>query len=92
MTTTKLANFPKKPSPSEKAAEDFINAAPDSKNIKTKGVIKGNKQQISLTIKPELLDKVDELAVELGQSRAAIINMAIYRAVEHGLIIEGRRK
>jgi len=48
----------------------------------------GNKQQISLTIAPALLVKIDKLAAELGQSRAAVINMAIYRAVEHGLIKE----
>lgn len=73
------------------AADAFISGAPDSA-AKVRGVKKGNRQQISLTIKPELLDKVDELATELGQSRAAVINMAIYRAVEHGLIIDGLRK
>ena len=75
----------------EAATADFIAGAPDS-GTATKGVKKGNKQQISLTIAPALLVKVDELAAELGQSRAAIINMAIYRAVEHGLIIDGLRK
>lgn len=69
------------------AADAFISGAPDA--ARTKGVKKGNKQQISLTITPALLQKVDELAVQLGQSRAAIINMAIYRAVEHGLVIDG---
>jgi biotin operon repressor len=53
-----------------------------------KGVRKGNKQQISLTIAPGLLVKVDELAAQLGQSRAAVINLAIYRMVEHGVMIE----
>ena len=72
----------------ESAAADFIAGAPDSSS-KTKGVKKGNKQQISLTISPALLAKVDELAEKLGQSRAAVINMAIYRAVEHGVSIEG---
>ena len=52
----------------------------------------GNKRQISLTINPALLDKVDAMAAELGQTRAAVINMAIYRMVEHGLTIEGLRK
>lgn len=68
-------------------AESFISGAPDSE-AQPKGVRKGNKRQISLTITPALLQRVDELAAELGQSRAAIINMAIYRAVEHGLIKE----
>lgn len=76
--------------PQRKTADDFIAGAPDSavEQPKPKGVIKGKKQQISLTITPSLLEKVDELAAELGQSRAAVINMAIYRAVEHGLLKE----
>ncbi len=68
-------------------ADDFIAAAPDAEP-KARGVKKGNKQQISLTIAPALLVKIDNLAAELGQSRAAVINMAIYRAVEHGLLKE----
>ncbi|KAE8436895.1 ribbon-helix-helix protein, CopG family [Vreelandella piezotolerans] len=68
-------------------ADAFISGAPDAE-AKPRGVRKGNKRQISLTITPALLQRVDELAAELGQSRAAIINMAIYRAVEHGLIKE----
>jgi hypothetical protein len=79
-----------KPS-SQKTAEAFIAGAPDAE-AKPRGVRKGNKQQISLTIAPALLAKIDELAAELGQSRAAIINMAIYRAVEYGLTIDGLRK
>ena len=38
---------------------------------------------------PDLLAKVDAIARRLGQSRAAVINMAVYRLVEHGLTIEG---
>lgn len=85
MTITK----PKPKSPS--SAEAFIAGAPDSE-AKPRGVKKGNKQQISLTIAPALLTKIDEMAAELGQSRAAVINMAIYRMVEHGLTIDGLRK
>lgn len=72
------------------AADAFISGAPDAP--RARGVKKGNKQQISLTIAPNLLLKIDELAAELGQSRAAVINMAIYRAVEHGLTIDGLHK
>lgn len=74
----------------EAAAEAFISGAPDAPKLH--GVRRATKQQISLTIAPALLEKVDRLAAELGQSRAAVINMAIYRAVEHGLDIEGLRK
>lgn len=72
---------------SKATADDFIAAAPDAET-KIKGVKRGNKQQISLTIAPALLERIDNLAAELGQSRAAVINMAIYRAVEHGLLKE----
>jgi hypothetical protein len=85
MAITKRTN---KPAPN---ADDFITGAPDGA-AKVAGVKKGNKRQISLTIAPELLAKVDQLAAHLGQSRAGLINMAIHRAVEHGLVIDGLRK
>lgn len=44
-----------------------------------KGVRKGSRLQISLTIAPDLLARVDGLADEMGQTRAAVINLAIYR-------------
>lgn len=73
------------------AADAFISGAPDSAASapKARGVKKGNKQQISLTIAPALLLKLDELAEQLGQSRAAVISMAIHRAIEHGVEVDG---
>lgn len=59
--------------------EQFISGAPDA--TKARGVRKGNRLQISLTIAPELLTQVDAMASKMGQSRAAVINMAIYRTV-----------
>jgi predicted transcriptional regulator len=53
-------------------------------SARASGVRRGTKQQITLTIAPELLAKVDELAQRMGQSRAALINLAIYRTVERG--------
>ena len=50
------------------------------------------KKLISLKIAPTLLERVDQLAAELGQSRAAVINLAIYRAVERGLEFDGLGK
>ena len=71
------------------AAEDaFIQGAPDAKTeaaptaVYEKGIAKGNKRQITLTIAPELLRKVDEVAKRTGQALAAVINMAIFRALE----------
>lgn len=59
--------------------EGFIGKAPDAGR---KGVIRGKKEQITLTIAPELLAKVDALAGRMGQSRAALINRAIYELAE----------
>lgn len=74
---------------SDAAAEAFISGAPDASPAKPRGVVKGRRQQITLTIPPVLLERVDALAAELGQSRAAVINLAIHRAVEHGLSFDG---
>ena len=57
----------------------FIGKAPDAHR---KGVIRGRKEQITLTIAPDLLAKVDEMASRMGQSRAALINRAIYELAE----------
>ena len=62
-----------------KAVEAFIGSAPDARR---KGVIRGRKEQITLTIAPELLAKVDEMAGRMGQSRAALINRAIFELAE----------
>ena len=47
-----------------------------------KEFIRGRKEQITLTIAPDLLAKVDEIATRMGQSRAALINRAIYELAE----------
>ncbi len=76
-----------------KAVDAFISGAPDAVPAvavkAAKGVMLGHKRQITLTIAPELLARVDELAAQIGQSRAATINLAIRQAVERGLTIEG---
>lgn len=46
------------------------------------GVRKGARLQISHTIVPDLLVKVDKRAEAMGQSRAAVINLAIYEWLE----------
>ncbi len=81
---------PKTPE-STSAADAFISGAPDAARAPRPTML-GNKRQISLTINPALLEKVDAMAAEMGQTRAGIINMAIYRMVEHGVTIEGLRK
>jgi hypothetical protein len=59
--------------------DGFIGKAPDAGR---KGVMRGRRAQITLTITPGLLAKVDEMASKMGQSRAALINRAIYELAE----------
>jgi len=80
-----------KPKPVTQSAESFLRGAPDARSetaapaspgVYEKGIPKGNKRQISLTIAPEMLRKVDEVAKRTGQARAAVINLALYKAIE----------
>lgn len=88
-----MAITKKKPAAETKAADDFISGAPDAATIqaetkKPKYVKKGKKVQITLTIAQPLLERVDEMAARLGQSRAAVINFAIFQGLESGLQID----
>lgn len=69
-------------------ADAFISGAPDAAPGPRR-VRKGRKVQITLTITEPLLARVDELAVHLGQSRAAVINLAVMQMLQTGLRIEG---
>lgn len=79
--------------PTEDAQEQFIQAAPDAGTTaehqphKAVGVMKGSKRQITLTIDPELLDRVDNKAGDLKMKRAAWVNLAILNALDNGLVI-----
>lgn len=84
---------PSKSMPDSTAAADaFISGAPDaaaSVSEAPRRVRKGRKVQITLTIAEPLLDRVDELANQLGQSRAAVINLAVMQMLQSGLRIDG---
>lgn len=75
------------PPPETKGEMDFIGAAPDANRPnKAEGDKKdrpprGRKTPISLTLKQDLLDAVDARAGATGQSRAAWISLAIYKAL-----------
>lgn len=70
-----------KPAAKPAVVDDFINSAPDGEKQR-KGVKKGKREQISLTIPPALLVRLDAVAERLALSRAGVINLAIVRAVE----------
>jgi len=62
----------RKPKPPT-TVEEFVAGAPDAQTSAAspgtyeKGIKKGNKRQISLTIAPDLLRRVDEVAKRTGQ-------------------------
>ncbi len=89
-----ITKKPTKPTPDTitAAADAFISGAPDAAAIAPEAprrVRKGRKVQITLTIAEPLLDRVDELAGQIGQSRAAVINLAVMQMLQSGLRIEG---
>lgn len=66
--------------PATKGEDGFICDAPDAQKATRRK--RGRKEQISLTLKPELIEQVDQVAEAMGQSRAAWISAAIYRALQ----------
>jgi hypothetical protein len=66
--------------PSDEAFERAEAKAGDARTVTKlrEGIWKGNKRSISHTITPELLEQVDKAAQHCGQTRTAIINLAIY--------------
>jgi len=76
-------------SPEKDAEIDaFITGAPDAPAAPRR-VRKGKKLQISLTISEEMLARVDAKAAQIGQSRAAVINLAIAQVLESGISLGG---
>ena len=63
----------------EKQLTAFIEQAPDGKKTRKS---KGRKIAISLTVAPNDLVELDELADSLGLSRAGVINALIKRAIK----------
>lgn len=74
-TTAPSSSLPVEPSPEAVSAP--------------KRVKKGKKVQITLTITESMLERVDEKAAQIGQSRAAWINLAIAQMLESGLKLDG---
>lgn len=51
--------------------------APGAVETVRKRVMQGKKEQISLTLQPDLVDQITTVGQELGLSRAAVINLSI---------------
>jgi len=76
MSVTKRPPAKKTP---DKAIADFIASAPDSSpvNAEKKKLMRGKREQISHTITPALLERLDKQVELSGMTRAGLINHAI---------------
>lgn len=74
---------------SRAAVQAFVDGAAEAKTAappkSRKGVRRGNREQITLTLPPEVIDRIDRRANHLGISRAAYLVQAAVRALEDGL-------
>ena len=77
----------KKPKTQDKT-DAFMSGAPDAGASTNKvipyekGITKGKKRQVSITIAGDLLRQVDEQAEAMGTGRSAFISMALYKALK----------
>lgn len=72
----------KRPTPKKVNAsanvDSFISSAPDAK----KGFLRGSRSQISHTLPPEMVAKVDAFAKVKGMTGAGFINYAVSELIE----------
>jgi len=73
----------------ETALNNFINSAPDSQS-KKRSAMKGKKQQITVTLSPDIIEQLDKKAEDTGLSRAALINIGIRHVLNEGATVGGK--
>jgi hypothetical protein len=64
--------------PAKQAVEAFIGAAPDAKPARWQ---RGNRTQVTVSLAPELLDRLDEIAARKHLNRSAMLTIWIGEAV-----------
>ena len=74
-----ITRRPKNQAATDREVEQFVNAAPDGAKTGPRGVIRGRKRQITVTMDPGLIDRIDAVAARTGLSRTAIITEGAYR-------------
>jgi hypothetical protein len=70
--------------PSRKERE-FVQAAPDAKSPPVRRRPPVTTTQINITVADDLLQRLDSMARETGQSRAGLIKIGISRLLRDGL-------
>ncbi len=74
----------KRPAKTNVTVEDFISGAPDNNPQQQKGK-RVTKQRINVTVDADVLRRMDNLAKETGQSRAALFGLAAFKLLETGV-------
>jgi hypothetical protein len=64
--------------PARKAAEAFIEAAPDAKPTRWQ---RGSRTQVTISLAPELLDQLDQIATRKHLNRSAMLTVLIGEAL-----------
>jgi hypothetical protein len=64
--------------PTKTAAEAFIEAAPDTKPARWQ---RGNRTQVTISLAPELLDQLDQIATRKHLNRSAMLTVLIGEAL-----------
>ena len=62
--------------------DEFIGGAPDAEAESSPAGKREPKQQITVTMDPALVRKVDELARRMGQTRSAMVSLLVFEALE----------
>lgn len=70
------------PAGADKHESPALPAVIKGRRPKVKRVMKGSKEQISLTLPPELVDRIEGAAQRFGMSRTSYINRALVLALE----------
>ena len=50
-----------------------------------KGVMRGNREQFTMTLPPETLMRVERMARDHGMTRAALLSLFVHRGLDRGL-------
>ena len=74
-----ITNRPAAKPKSAAAAHDFIEQAPDTKPVRWQ---RGSKTQVTWSVDPELLERVDQVARQRYLSRAALLTTWVLEGLE----------
>ena len=64
------------------SVKEFIGGAPDAETETSTTGKREAKQQITVTMDPALVARIDDLAKRMGQTRSALVSLLVFEALE----------